>query len=426
MVGHQSSDPFSVEPLQPSPAVQNAFGNNGGSTTGQAQGMLGNVSHASTAGGQAVTSNGGGTAQASAQASSAQASAQASNAQASAQASSAQAQGPLGNSGQASGIGQSTTGVSGTNGGLGQASGPPGTLGTDGGLGQTVVSGGGPSVVSNLPPISHAADPSLIPLVAEIGAAAVGSGIYAAATSSRHSSRPSTGSSSQVLGPLVTPATPQGSYPSALQNWNASRGYGQAQAGPSTFPNNYGNDAPRPSFGSVASTGSAYSTSSLIGDSSGPPNLPSMGASSQYQQQHHRHTSSFSDSGGSGGPPNLPSMGASSQYQQHHRHTSSFGRVASLQVANNTDYGYQPYAEAGSPSFSRSVSAGAGIGGGSSSSSSPRQQQQQQQAPLYDGKGRPVDMPPEKAPLVHLDGGLYQEPPSRNPNSANEPPAYIE
>jgi len=47
---------------------------------------------------------------------------------------------------------------------------------------------------------------------------------------------------------------------------------------------------------------------------------------------------------------------------------------------------------------------------------------------LYDGKGRPVDLPPEKAPLVHLDGGLYQEPlPSgNNPSSGNEPPAYIE
>jgi hypothetical protein len=35
-------------------------------------------------------------------------------------------------------------------------------------------------------------------------------------------------------------------------------------------------------------------------------------------------------------------------------------------------------------------------------------------------------MPPEKAPLVHLDGALYQEPSGDGSRSGYEPPAYIE
>ena len=50
-------------------------------------------------------------------------------------------------------------------------------------------------------------------------------------------------------------------------------------------------------------------------------------------------------------------------------------------------------------------------------------------AAAVDGKGRPVNLGGEKAPLVHLDGGRYEEPlvqiggPS---SSSNEPapPAY--
>jgi len=92
------------------------------------------------------------------------------------------------------------------------------------------------------------------------------------------------------------------------------------------------------------------------------------------------------------------------QDQQHHRRT--FGRVASRQVTNNADYEYQPYAGIGSSS----------LGGVSSS----------QEAPLYDGRGRPLNMPPEKVPLVHLDGALYQESSGDDPRSGYEPPAYIE
>ncbi|KAF8808970.1 hypothetical protein BYT27DRAFT_6529697 [Phlegmacium glaucopus] len=365
----QASGPSAGQGQGPS-AVQGqgqaAIGNDGGQGQALGQGVFGNdggVGQAS-AQGQGIFSNDGGLGQAS-------------------------GQGAFGND---MGLGQSTTGghgIFGNDAGLGQASGP---LGTDGGLGQTV--SGGHGVIGNLPPIaSNIGDPSFIPLIVGIGTAAAASGAYAtAATSSRpSSSRPSTGSSSQP-GPLVTIAKPHGGYPPALQNWNASHGFGQAQAGPSTSSNNNSNrgDGPGPStnlpYDSRASTPSVYSHASYIGNSSTP----------------------YNGGDSSSGAPSLPSMGAihSSNQQQKHPHRP-FGRVPSLQVTNNTDYDYQPYTEIGSSSLS--------MGSGPS-----------QQAPSYDGKGRPLNMPPEKAPLVHLDGGLYEEPPSSGPRTANAPPAYIE
>jgi len=101
----------------------------------------------------------------------------------------------------------------------------------------------------------------------------------------------------------------------------------------------------------------------------------------------------------------LPSMGASSQQQQQQHRRTSFGP----QATNSN----QHYGEIGSSSsFS--------MGGAAGSSS--------QEAPVYDERGRPLNMPPEKAPLVRLDGALYQQP-SRGDStrrSGNAPPAYIE
>lgn len=289
MVGRPGSNPVGVEPPYLPPTVQNAFGNGGSS--GQGQGLS-----QSAAGGQVVI---GGLGQVSGQAS-----------------------GPLGNVG-----------------GLAQACGPPGALGTDGGLGQTVT--GGHGVVGNMLPIAHPANPSLI---AGIGTEAAASGVYAAAAAAAASSnsRPSTGSSSQALGPLVSPAKSQGGYPPGLQ----THGYGQAHSGPSS-----------PRNSSVSSV------------------LPSMGASSHQQQQ---------------------------------RRTSF-----DPQATNSNDYEYQRYAGIGSASSSSSSMSGV------ANSSS-------QEAPLYDEEGRPFKMPPEKAPLVHLDGTLYQQPPSGGSRSGNAPPVYIE
>lgn len=322
MVGQQASIP----PLHHSlSGVQNAFGNNS-SGTGQAQGLP-----QSTVG-QAAIGNDGGLGQASGQVG-------------------GQVNGPLGS--------------------LGQASGPPGALGTNGGLGQTAA-GASHGVMGNMPSTG---------IATTTGA----SGLLVAATSSSRpsSSRPSTGSS-QVYGPLVTPAKSHGGYPPALQNYNASQGYGQTLAGPSAPLN------PKLSVTSVASTSSVYSNSSYIGNSSRNPTITK---------------------DNSGSVPPLPSMEASSrqqqqQYQQHHRR-NSFGRVAQRQVTNNAGYEYSPYAEIGSSS----------MGGGGSSS---------QEAPIYDEEGRPLNMPSEKVPLVHLDGALYQEGPRDDARSGYEPPAYIE
>lgn len=335
MVGQPTSIPVTLEPLRSPPALQNASGNS--SSTGQAQGP------AQSTAGQAVIGNNGGLGQAGGQVS-----------------------GPLGNVG-----------------GLGQASGPPGA---DGGLGQTAA-GASHGVIGNMAPIVRTGDSFLVPLITGIGATAGASGLHAAATSSRpSSSRPSTGSSYQALGPLVTPAKFQGGYHLPTRSWSTDHGFDeQAHAGPSTTPPNNNGAASKVSISSLASTSSAYShaswnsNSSTNNDNSGsvPPILPSMEDSSSHQQQ----------------------------YQQHLRRTSS-GRGASRQVTNNADYEYQPYTDVGSSSM-----------GGVDSS---------QEAPLYDERGRPLDMPPEKAPLVHLDGALYQEPPGDDQRSGYEPPAYIQ
>ena len=338
MVGQPSSNPVTLD--SPPSTVQ----------TGQAQGFS-----QSTAGGQAVIGNNGGLGQASGQV----------GGQASAQVS-GQTSGPLGN-----------------NGGLGQASGPPGAMGTDGGLGQTVT--GGHGVIGNLAPVAHTGNPSLVPLIAGIGTAAAASGVYAATTSSRpSSSRPSTGTSSQALGPLVTSANPQGGYPPGLQTY-VSHGYGQAHAGPSTPLNNNNNNNNGPGH-----------TKPLHSSAAGAPSA-------------YRHTSTKYNAADNSGsvPPALPSMGASSHQQQHQR--TPFGPQV---TTNSTNYEYQRYPEIGSSSSSM------GDAGPSSSSS--------QEVPLYNEEGRPLNMPPEKAPLVHLDGALYQHPPQGNSRPRNEPPAYIE
>ena len=207
--------------------------------------------------------------------------------------------------GQASG---QTSGPLGNNGGLGQASGPPGAMGADGGLGQTVT--GGHGVVGNLAPVAHTGNPSLVPLIAGIGTAAAASGVYAATTSSRpSSSRPSTGTSSQSLGPLVTSANPQGD-PGRTKPSHSSAAYA-----PLAYRHTWTNYNTGDNSGSVASA------------------LPLMGASS-----------SMGDAG---------------------------------------------------PSSSQEV-------------------------PLYNEEGRPLNMPPAKAPLVYLNDVLYQRPPEGNSRSKDE------
>ena len=206
----------------------------------------------------------------------------------------------IGNDGGVSqAIGQAQPAAIGNDGGLGQGIGQ-GVYGNDGGLGQAI---GNPS--------AHTGDPSVIPLLAGIGAAATASGIYAAATTRRRSStrsRPST-ASSESIGPPVVPAPAKSQVSYLPTNWNANHEFGQAYAGPSTS--------------------------------------------------------------------------------------------ASVQVTNNTDE-YDPFADMDASSSINFLV----------------------QAPTYDGKRRPLNMLPEKAPLLHLDGSRYQQPSTNRPRSENGPPAY--
>ena len=283
MIGQPSSNPDTLE-SPPPPTIQ----------TGQVQGFS-----QPTAGGQTVIENNGGLGQASDQTSE-----------------------PLGN-----------------NGGLPQASGPPGAMGTDGVLGQTVT--GSHGVVGNLAPVAHTGNPSLVPLIAGIETAAAASGVYAATTSSS-SSRPSTGTSSQALGPLVTSANPQGD-PGHTKASHPSTAYA-----PLAYRHTWTNYNAGDNSGSVASA--------------------------------------------------LPLMGASSHQQQHQ--PTPFGP----QETNSTNHEYQRHPEIGSSPSSM------GDPGPSSS----------QEVPLYNEEGRPLNMPPEKAPLVYLNGVLYQRPSEGNSRSKNE------
>lgn len=365
MVGQQSSDPFSIGPTYTDPTVpvvSNAFGNAGGS--GQQAAGPQAMSQSMANARPAVIGNDGGLGQASGQGAFGNLGQSISHAQPAA----------IGNDGGlGQGIGQGGGGLGqgigqgayGHGGGLGQGMGQAtqGGFGNDGGLGQSTA--GGHGIIGN--PSSAAHNPSVI--IAGIGAAAGASGVYAATSSPRSSSsRPST-ASLQPIGPLIVPGEPQAGYLPA--NWNANHGYGQAYAGPSTSSdnnNNSGGGAVRKS--SVASTQSTYSrTSWFAGDDN-----PGAGSSSRQQQAH--------------------------QYQQHPR--NAFGRVPPLQVTN-TSYEY-PSAEAGASSSMDSSA----------------------QAPSYDGKGRPLNMHPEKPPLVHLDGGAYQQPTTDRARSENEPPAYMD
>ena len=293
---------------------------------------------------------------------------------------------------------------------------------------------------SQAPP-HHLRNPSLTPLLGAVGVAAVGAG---AASLSTHS-RPST-SDSQPIGPMVTqagqgqgPIYPPSSFPPALQNWGPNQTYGVANTqggynaqGLAPFSSGQASGSMPPSSlahnTSIGSTGSAPSTMSSWGAPSGA-----------------------GSSTGPYTPPIIPIIAGNIRNNQQQRYEDPFNRTGSpvsiqeqriLQVTNNAepsspyDRGsiYDPnayYAESSSSSSAAvagpSSSSSAGPSGGTSNASSS--------AFAMDGKGRPLNMSGEKVPIVHLDGGLYQQPvpgvqmgfgnaPSQPPGPA--PPAYAE
>ncbi|KAF8912173.1 hypothetical protein CPB84DRAFT_760336 [Gymnopilus junonius] len=136
--------------------------------------------------------------------------------------------------------------------------------------------------VPNQPPLQHLRNPSLTPLLAGVGAAAAAGGAGAALTASNtrpNSSRPSSSASSQLMGPLVTPAQTQGyvpnsTYPPALQNWTNAQGYVPASTSP-TLTNTQGY-APGPSMEVGQSTG--LSPNASVNSTGTMPSTYSQGA----------------------------------------------------------------------------------------------------------------------------------------------------
>jgi hypothetical protein len=238
----------------------------------------------------------------------------------------------------------------------------------------------------NQAPVHHIRNPSAVPLLVGLTSAAAG-----AAAVSGHT-RPNTSSSrasvaSDPIGPLVTHAPPPqnigyppqqfNSYPPALAAYAQQQGLGQPQVQPQQ---NLGHNT---SFGSSA-------TFSAAGSSSGshPTNFVPMGAGSVLRR-----------------PTSI------SQQSQLQRYEDPFARTGSpiayqdrqvLHVMNTENMSVE-----GSSSSRTFSTPGLSVSGPSMSS--------------FDGKGRPFNLGGEKAPLVHLDGGTYEER-SRTP----APPAYIE
>ncbi|PPQ74780.1 hypothetical protein CVT26_004888 [Gymnopilus dilepis] len=300
--------------------------------------------------------------------------------------------------------------------------------------------------VPNQPPLQHLRNPSLTPLLAGLGVAAAAGGANAAvASGSRpNSSRPSSSASSQPsgLGPLVLPAQTPGfasasSYPPALQNWTNAQGYTPPNSSPAV--SNTQGYAPGPSMGASQGMGPSPGGSS---NSMGPG--PSNQGGSSWQPG---PSAGGSSSGGSGTvynpvPPGvMPILAAagllrnsnSQETSQRRQSEETYGRSGSpvsfqeqrvLQVTNaepsspssrNSREIYDPnFYYSGQYEAASSSSLTAGPSGSSTSG--------------VDGKGRPLNLRGEKAPLVHLDGSLYQEPDpaARRSVASPAPPEYRE
>ncbi|KAF8969553.1 hypothetical protein BDZ97DRAFT_2055649 [Flammula alnicola] len=326
-----------------------------------------------------------------------------------------------------------------------QGQGPSGNFGNN--VGQQppqITQGQGPAP----PNVQHLRNPSLTPLLAGVAAVAGAAGAASAVNSS--ASRPSTSGSSQPSGPQITSANTQGqgypptqssSYPPALQNWAAAnQGYGSVNpAGVTTnaqgFAPGAGSQAAgpsssmghNPSAGSVGSIPSTYSTSSSgaagaynVGVPALVPVIVGAGVRNNNRQQQQQQQQR--------------------QQQQQQQYEDPFARTGSpvslqeqriLQVTNaepssplypptparQSYIGASYYANQPVASSSSSSSAVAGPSGSSNSS--------QPSSSGVDGKGRPLNTRGEKAPLVHLDGGLYQEPaPDAELPASPAPPAY--
>jgi len=254
--------------------------------------------------------------------------------------------------------------------------------------------------IPNQAPVHQLQNPLTVPLLVGVAATAVGAGVASGHT------RPNTSSStgrlstiSDPVGPLITHAPPQqgmgypplqfASYPPALANYaSQQQGFGTAQApqGPLQQQDLGHNN-------SIGSTGSMPS-----GSGSGS-NLVPMGSvmrrPSQYPPQPYRQA-------------------------QQQRYEDPFARSGSpvsiqenrmLQVTNSESSRYSDGSSTGAGALG---TPGLFVVGSSSGGVSA------------DGKGRPLNLRGEKAGLVLLDGGAYQDPLLSEPPSTPAPPAYAE
>ena len=291
------------------------------------------------------------------------------------------------------------------------------------------------------PPLHHLRNPSLTPLLGAVGVAAVGAGAASLSTTSRPStSRPSTSASdSQPLGLMVTqagqgqgPGYPPSSFPPALQNWGPNQTYGAANT-----QGGYNGQGLAPSSGQASGlvpTSSLAPNTSIGSTGSAPSTISSWSAPSGAGSSTGPYT-----------PPIIPIIAGNVRDNRQQQYADPFNRTGSpvsiqeqriLQVTNaepsspyDTGSIYDPNAYYAEGSSSSSAAAGSsslvGPSGGAASAG----------AFATDGKGRPFNTAGEKVPIVHLDGGLYQQPvPGAQMGSGNAttqptgpaPPAYTE
>lgn len=324
------------------------------------------------------------------------------------------------------GVGQSAAQANGMVQGIGNSSGAGQGVGAQSSahaIGNASGQGLGPGQSAAPQPPAHLRTSSLTPLLAGVAAAAAAGGVNAAIAGS---SRPSTSSSS--LEPQVGFASPQNSgypaqgasspsmYPPALQNWAATQQQGQGYA-------------------AGVSNVQGYGSGPVMGQGAGP--LSHNGSAGSYTSSAWGAPASSSGAQHVGIPPLVPvPVGGArrqsaqpvppppQQQQAYAQYEDPFARSGSpvsvqeqriLQVTN-ADPATPLYPPAGP---SRQSYFGGQLHDAGSSSAGPSSANT---APAVDGKGRRLNLQGEKVPLVHLDGGLYQEPEPNAPAPA--PPAY--
>ena len=252
----------------------------------------------------------------------------------------------------------------------------------------------------------HLRNPSLTPLLGggAVVAAAAGNQLLRPDTMMSSSVRVST-ASSDFNGPMVTHATPQQNvgytpmgYPAGLALYAQQHGLvppdeqRQQQQQQQQQQQNFGHNR-------NGSVGSHTTMTSIPGPGNVGGNYPPFGAAGipgQYPQQQYMQ--------------NMPQQNMPQRYEDPFSRIGSPESIPEDSIASQmqgTDQGTTEISSTSSRPFS---TPGLRLVGGSSLSS-------------LDGKGRPLRNP--KAPMVHLDGGEYQEaPPGQPSGGVSQPPAY--